>query len=138
MPVEDGWTVVTTGSELDHLLDIFGGFHDALVKEVHILNGGWVQEKDLAMYEDGISTRVLFQRQFRNPSALEVVFRGLETMHLEEGVILDGKSGSSKSIDGGPLLVLDLGTAAFAFRELQYRDASDWMGGAARLGPDWR
>ena len=57
-------------------MDIFGGFHDACIREAHLWTGHWVAP-DLSMSCPGdldTNLRVLVQRQFANPSAIELLF----------------------------------------------------------------
>ena len=139
MPDDGGWQTVQSQAELDQLLDHFGGFHDGLIKEVHLLNAGYVRAEDLGMLTAPFTARVLFQRQFRDPAALEVMFEGLHSLRIDHPwEIYSGDSGSAESRDRESLLALRLDSAEFVFRKLRYRDASDWLGAEMRFGADWR
>ena len=51
---------------------LFGDFHDACLREIHVSTGHYVEE-NLSMHVDWRTTvHMLVQRQFRNPSGLHV------------------------------------------------------------------
>jgi len=57
-------------------MEVFGDFHDACVREAHLWTDHWVS-RDLAMgCSENLDNRirVLVQRQFANPAAIELLF----------------------------------------------------------------
>ncbi len=89
------WNVIVTQSDADNLIDIFGAFHDGCIKEMKYISGEYVSE-DMRMYplNSKRDLSVIFQRQSRNPCAIEVVFSKLIRMNLSpkdeqfDGIIL--------------------------------------------------
>ncbi|MDI9639421.1 hypothetical protein QPK87_19055 [Kamptonema cortianum] len=141
------WIRIYSQKDLNALLDTFGGFHDACSHEAHI----WTQEfvnTDLSMNVPGqrnAAVRMLFQRQWKKPSAIELLFEELVTLHywptqdnddpsifdatllLSEGTIYwAGHEGwSPKDSDRDRVTWI-------AAKKLAWREASDWMGAELR------
>lgn len=137
------WTLIQSDQDAIHLLDVFGGFHDGCIREMHVWTETWVSD-DLGMacptHRD-VRIRVLFQRQFRNPSAIEMVFDQVVGMHLVPSpenycsIIFDaclsrwddtfywaGRKGwTPDSADRDSVTWIGA-------KVVHWRDASDWMG----------
>lgn len=143
------WIPLTTQVELDALLLRFGNFHDGCIREAHIWTETYVME-DLKMHPPGhLDTRIrlLVQRQWRDPSAIELLFEEVTTFHLVPppenymDIILD----ATLILEGDTIYWAnwdpwhpsapnrDQGTWIGA-RKLSWRDASDWMGPDLRYG----
>lgn len=78
------WNELNTQDDINTLLETFGYFHDGCIKELKYISGKYVTE-NLSMYPIN-SQRILsviYQRQGRNPSVIEVVFEGLIKLNLE-------------------------------------------------------
>lgn len=78
------WKDIKTQSEADALLSIFGYFHDACIRELHMWTEHWVSE-NLSMACNGdldTKIRILIQRQFENPSSIELLFEEVERFNL--------------------------------------------------------
>src|SRR5438128_2002435 len=78
------WTSLTCQSDLDNLSKLFGGFHDGCIREAHVWTETYV-DPDLCMSCPGdLDTRVrlLVQRQFESPSAIELFFEQVTMFHL--------------------------------------------------------
>ena len=134
------WKQVKTASDVEDVLTRFGGFHDSCLREIHLWTEHYVAD-NLSMSCPGhldTHARLLFQRQFRNPSAIELVFHqvvGLCVVPSPENydsIIFDAsltlKDGVFRWTDGE-----DQGTW-IAARELWWREASEWMGSELRYG----
>ena len=68
------WQELDTPDQIHHLMGLFGNFHDGCVREIHVSTGHSVAE-NLSMTVDWRTTvHMLIQRQFRNPSAIELRF----------------------------------------------------------------
>jgi hypothetical protein len=78
------WTAINNQNELNTLIEIYGGFHDSCVKEIHYISGAYVTD-DLAMNPINSirELRIIFQRQCRNPMEIEVKFDKLIKLKLE-------------------------------------------------------
>ena len=78
------WQEIKTQAEADELMNLFGDFHDGCLKEAHLTTDCWV-DHDLSM-SPGIgpdnSIRMLIQRQWANPAAVELLFEKLHRFHL--------------------------------------------------------
>jgi len=69
------WHSVASPAEADELLRTFGGFHDACVRDVYLWTGYSVDDSlSMCVPQKDIRCRVLVQRQFANPSAVELLF----------------------------------------------------------------
>jgi len=77
------WNELTNQQEIDDFMDSLYHFHDSCLKELRYLSGAYVDE-GLGMYPINSQRvlRVIVQRQFENPSALEIEFSGLKCMSL--------------------------------------------------------
>jgi hypothetical protein len=78
------WKEIKSQSDADHLMDLFGGFHDACLREAHLWTDHWVGPT-LSMSCPGHldnRLRLLVQRQFKDPSAIELLFEELTRFNL--------------------------------------------------------
>jgi hypothetical protein len=144
------WTKIETKDDIDQLLHAFGRFHDACLREAHIWTEHHVDE-DMSMACPGnldTHIRLLFQRQWRSPSAIELLFHQVVRFNL-----VPSPEGSDSIIFDATLLLQDgifywaewrdwtPGSADrnaitwVAAKELLWRDASEWMGRQLRYGP---
>ena len=143
------WIEVKDSKDIENLLDIFGGFHDSCLKELYMWTESYVDE-NLSM---GMSTeldtnvRILFQRQYRDPSAIELLFEGVTQFHIVPSPI------NYDSIIYGAKLILHEGLFYWAdeydwepedctldtnswisAKSLKWCDKSSWMGKQNRYG----
>lgn len=77
------WKEINSEYDIEELLTTFGGFHDGVLREMHFWNDYYVDE-DLRMFsKDGmLNAKVLFQRQERNPSTIEMLFLGIDKINI--------------------------------------------------------
>ena len=69
------WIELNSVKDVEHLNDLFGCFHDSYLKEMCFSSGCYIDE-DLSMHEyNNPIARFLFQRQWSNPSVIEIEFR---------------------------------------------------------------
>ncbi len=145
------WQIVETEGDAEHLLTVFGDFHDGCLREAHVWTETYVSE-DFSMSLGypchlGTHVRLLFQRQWRNPSAIELLFDQVigfhvvpppenygadiysATLFVRDGVIYwsDDPQWRPDSSDR------DENTWIGGLR-LRWRDASAWMGDELRYG----
>ncbi len=137
------WTELNGDIQIAALMETFGDFHDGCIREIHVVTGHYVDQK-LSMHVDSRTTvHMLVQRQFRNPSAIELRFEEVVAMKvcppppnhdwimfdaacfLREGILYwaDDTQWTPDSADE---------TTWVAARRASWRDASAW------LGPDLR
>lgn len=125
---------VSDQNQLDKLLTYAGSFHDGLIKECHMVNDAYVDEK-LKMHCDfNYHVRLLIQRQYHKPAAVEMIFLNVQMFNLRhddnatdiimetEGKVEDDQKPDSRMIS------LDFGEVKISSRTLYYRDVSQWMG----------
>ncbi|OEH94195.1 hypothetical protein [Bacillus solimangrovi] len=140
------WTLVEDKQNLEELSKTFGFFHDSCIKELYMWTGSYVNE-NLSMNvpsEFSTNVRILFQRQYRNPSAIELVFEGVTQFHITpqgDGIIL----GAKLMLHDGLFYWADdssweLEQAAsnkynwIAAKSIKWREVSSWIGEENRYG----
>jgi hypothetical protein len=137
-PNDDGWQQLTGAEGCHHLLTLFGGFHDSCLREMHLSTRHAVHE-DLRMSVDpslDMAATILFQRQFRNPSAIELRFAELISLHANatpenyDSIIAD----AGLTFSTGEFHFDADGIVEISARQLAWRDTSRWMGFTNRYG----
>jgi len=143
------WKPLSSQADLDQLMSLFGGFHDSCVREAHIWTEHFVDSELRMSCSGDLDTRVrlLIQRQYRGPSAIELLFEQVVTFHLQpspenyDSIIF----GAAMLCRGGTFYwAEDAGwspespkrdeTSWIAAKKLSSRDASEWMGSDLRYG----
>ncbi|MBM3115734.1 hypothetical protein [Jeongeupia naejangsanensis] len=73
------WNAISTQEDAEYLLDLFGGFHDACVREAHFTTKHWVNQNLSMRCSPDLDTSISFvvQRQFTNPSCIELKFESV-------------------------------------------------------------
>ena len=108
------WMEVKTQSDANALLKAFGHFHDSCIREAHLATGYWVSSNLHMTCPTGLDNkiRLLVQRQFKDPSAVELYFEKVTRFNLVpapencDAVILDAtllvqEEGIFWSVEGG-------------------------------------
>lgn len=143
------WNKLTDQIDIENFMELFGGFHDSCFKELHMWNKTFVDD-DFSMsmsFELDTCVRVLFQRQVSEPSAIELLFKGVTQFH-----VIPRAKGQDSIIYGAKLMFKD-GLFYWAeneewqihqpflhpiswisAKELLWRDVSLWMGEEQRYG----
>ena len=78
------WKEIRTKGDAEALMEVFGDFHDSCIREAHLFTDHWVSP-DLSMScSSNLDTKIRFliQRQFKNPSAIELFFDEVTCFHL--------------------------------------------------------
>ncbi|MBR5942574.1 MAG: hypothetical protein IKZ81_04455 [Clostridia bacterium] len=77
------WNSVNNNNDLVDLMEELGDFHDSCVKEMKYISGAYVNA-NLSMHavNDKRILQVIIQRQYDNPSAIEMEFMGLKYLKL--------------------------------------------------------
>lgn len=144
-----GWNHVRSQANADALLDAFGHFHDACVREAHLFGRHWVNENLSMACPANLdqSIRLLVQRQCSAPSAIELLFDELTRFNLVPakedfiGLILQ----ATLLVRGDQILWAPYGSWTpesadaendtwISARRLRWRIV-DWMGEELRYGP---
>jgi hypothetical protein len=76
------WKEIKTTEDINTFLELYGEFHDGCLREIHIVTRESV-DSELSMSFDGkISATLLFQRQFDNPTTIELKFDNVERFNF--------------------------------------------------------
>jgi hypothetical protein len=77
------WKIINDEDSANELLSTFGYFHDSCIKEAHLWTRHWVS-KELSMACDELDTSIKFliQRQFKNPSCIELLFEEVSRINI--------------------------------------------------------
>lgn len=137
------WTELKTKKDLYALMRAFGGFHDGCIREMHIWTKEYVRP-DLGMVLPGgpnASVRMLAQRQWEDPSAIELLFEDVIDLHFYptqenlDGMIFDASFILKRGVfywAASSDWTLDCSfkdsVTWVAAKKVSWRDASDWMG----------
>lgn len=80
---ENEWIKINNEEDIKTLMNLYGGFHDGCIKEMRYESGMYV-DNDLSMYPFNSKRNlyVLFQRQFKNPSVIEMLFEKIDSLNL--------------------------------------------------------
>ncbi len=143
------WNALSSQSDLDALLKLFDGFHDGCLREAHIWTEHSVDSEMRMSVSGDLDTRVrlLIQRQWSGPSAIELLFEQVVTFHLQpspdnyDSIIYE----ATLLHDGDIFYWADEGGWSptgeardrctwIAAKKLSWRDASHWMGPELRYG----
>ncbi|WP_421381849.1 hypothetical protein ACOJQI_21220 [Bacillus salacetis] len=143
------WAEIKTSKNIEDLLESFGAFHDSCLKELYMSTESYVDE-NLSMgmsAELDTSVRMLFQRQARNPSAIELLFEGVTQFHIvpspinHDSIIYDAKLILHNGLfywtddcEWEPENNTDGSNRWISAKRLKWRDASSWMGKQNRYG----
>lgn len=136
------WHSVRTKDDITFLMETVGYFHDSCLKELKYVSGAYVNA-DLSMHpiNDTRELKMIIQRQDDNPSAIELVFLGLNYCKLFPSneqftcEILDAtllwEDGNILWADCGGLSLEEIekydGTVISA-AGLRWRAVSEWIG----------
>ena len=69
------WNEIVCKKDLDSFMNIMCGFHDSCVKEIKYISGAYVNEKlSMSPVNSQRVLCVIIQRQFGDPSAIEIKY----------------------------------------------------------------
>jgi len=77
------WNEIKSQDDIDSFLEMYGWFHDGCIKELKYTSGAFVS-KNLSMrpFDHDHVLRIVFQRQYRDPSVIEMEFMRIKRLHL--------------------------------------------------------
>ena len=143
------WHELREESDIKDLLERFGYFHDGCLREMHMWTGTYVDE-DFSMSVSGeldTNVKMLFQRQYSNPSAIELLFEGVTGIHIiptpenydsiiRDATILKCNHNFYWADDSNfhPGKGIENGVSWIAAKKLKWREANNWMGKQNRYG----
>lgn len=151
MPITK-WFDLHNQNDLDQLMDSFGWFHDSCIKELFMWTEHYVNE-NLSMSTSANRdhrVRLLIQRQYRNPTAIELMFEEVTQIFIapspenSDSIIFEAtfihKNGlfywadDSNWYPEGQYNFADVNW--ISSKKVKWRDASDWIGKKLRYGPN--
>jgi len=89
------WTEIKEQTDIDKLLEIYGHFHDSCLRDIYISTREFVDNELTMHFYNKLTASLLFQRQFKQATVLELKFEDMEHFNLmlsdngEHAVILD-------------------------------------------------
>ena len=141
------WVEVKYNKDIEELLHSFGEFHDSCLKELYMWTESYVEDNLSMSPVPDTNVRILFQRQYRNPSAIELLFSGLTQFHIVprqgnyESIIQDAKLLLHKGLfywsndnNWEPENSILSDTSWLSAKSLKWREVSSWMGKENRYG----
>lgn len=77
------WHQVQIQSDIDQLLETYGGFHDSCIVSLHYVSGTYVDGDNAMVFgsDDDFVLNIVFQRQWE-PKGLELCFSGVRRFHV--------------------------------------------------------
>ena len=148
--VATSWNSLTSQADADDLMKLFGGFHDGCLREAHVWVESFVDAGMSMSVASDLDTRIrlLIQRQWKDPSAIELLFESVITFHLQpspenydsiiytaELFLRDGAFYWA-NVGGWTPESPDRDEATWiAAKKLSWRDVSGWMGPDLHYGP---
>ena len=77
------WNEIKSDDNILELMKIYGNFHDSCIKELKYISGAFVNP-DLSMnpMNNSRNLRMIFQRQCKDPMAIEMEFSELVSLNL--------------------------------------------------------
>ena len=77
------WQIIKSQIDVDYINDVFDNFHDSYLKELCFSSGSYI-DVDRSMNENNEPiARFLFQRQWENPSVIEIEFRDIIQINIK-------------------------------------------------------
>lgn len=81
--MEIKWNAVKTDEDIKNVLDHFGHFHDACLKEAKYISGSYVNENySMKPIDDLRQVNIIIQKQNRIHSVIEFQFEGIERLNI--------------------------------------------------------
>lgn len=137
------WIEIKDQSDINDLLEYFGYFHDGCLREMYMWTGTYVKE-NLSMVVPGAldtNVRMLFQRQFSNPSAIELLFEHVTGIQIipspenydsiiQDAIIrkLEDTFYWADGYDWHPIENPDACSNWISAKKIKWREVNDWMG----------
>ena len=77
------WTEINDQSDIDKLLNLYGGFHDSCLRDIYISTREFVDVKLAMHFDNKLTASLLFQRQFQPTSVLELKFEDIKQFNFQ-------------------------------------------------------
>lgn len=122
---------ITTQEDMDRLLELAGGFHDSMTKEIHIVNRGYVSPERRMAGEYQFDVQLLIQSPME-PYGLELVFGDIVELQINSAYEYFTASGRVEKIsqfsEAVKITVNFDGAVKVAAKRMFYRVREDWLG----------
>ena len=122
---------ISSQEDMDRLLASIAGFHDSMTKEIHLTNRGFVQPDKCMAMSHKYDAQVLIQSQW-DPFAIELLFAGIEDMHLASPREYWGAGGvvetGIKPLNSSRITMSFDNSLKIVCSELLYRIRENWLG----------
>jgi len=130
------YTKIVTDADMKNFMNLVGGFHDGVVKELHMVNSAYIEENLSFVCNHKLNARFLIQRQWANPAAVEIL--AVDVTHFqingsEEIYSATGQVRIDRNLDI-PEYKINFDHGYFTCLKLWYREASTWLGKKVRFG----
>ncbi len=76
------WTEIKNQTDIDDLLNQYGYFHDSCLRDIYISTREFVYDQLVMHFDNKITATLLFQRQFRPTTVLELKFEDVEQFNF--------------------------------------------------------
>jgi hypothetical protein len=144
------WQQIASQADADYLMELFGGFHDGCIAEVHLWTGYYVSEDLRMAVPVGLDTsiRLLVHRQWTDPAAIELLFEQVTHFNFAPAPVNYESIIHTATLlfRGDELFWADAGgwdpnatnsdnVTRVSAKRLRWRDASEWLGDELRYGP---
>lgn len=125
---------ISTEGELTKFLDETVSFHDSLIKEIQMINRGYVQENQSMVYSHQFDARILVQSQW-NPIAFELLCIDVKHFNITGAEEYWGGGGKVLETLSGKLVKLSLDDAfCVQCKKLFYKLTLEKFGNYEHLG----
>jgi hypothetical protein len=76
------WKEIVNKSDVDEIMVAFGDFHDTCIRDIYISTGEFVDDACSMHFDNPLTISLLFQRQSRGNSVLELKFETVRSMNF--------------------------------------------------------
>lgn len=130
------FTEVHTQKDMDELLSSVAGFHDSMIKELHLVNNAHVQRDGSMIMSHSFDAHLYVQSQWA-PRAIEIIFLNVCAMSSTEACEYYGATGfvgKASCLIDTPLIRLEFdNNFSIASERMLYRTREEWHGCQTRL-----
>jgi hypothetical protein len=76
------WKEIKHDKDIEALLLLYGAFHDGCLREIHIVTKESVDNKLSMSFDGRLTATLLFQRQYKDPTVIELKFERLDQFNF--------------------------------------------------------
>jgi len=134
--MEPKWNIVNNQEDINYVLNHFGFFHDACLKEAKYISGSFVSENySMKPIDDIRQVHIIIQKQNKDHAVIEFLFEGVERFNLVPAAM------EYDSIISGILLKQKERYVYFADYEIdidEFEKNSNWLTWIRAKSVKWR